>query len=133
MNSEAKKRQIDYPHGNIRVYWSATLTVLSVILAILILPKLELLLSYLLLSALLTAILLAFKMRFLRHSEVSETESSAFGLRSLLILVIVLVVALAVPLLLAPLYPELWFISLISYTTSVSVAEVLSFLIIKKG
>lgn len=139
MTSEARKRY-GYPFGKIRVYWSATIIVLSVILAILMLRELVSLFMYVILTVLLAVAVLALKMRFLRVSmaepsdeELFETESGGQTLKSLLIMVVVLVAIISVPLVLGRFWPELWFVSLISYTSSVSVAEVLFFLITRDG
>jgi len=141
VSSKARKRYTGYPHGKIRAYWSAAITVLSLILALLMLGDRSLsLLYYLVLTVLLTAAVLTLKMRFSRvktrdplGEDLSETESGGQRWRSLLMLFGMLIVFLLLPLLLAPVHPEFWFISLISYTTSVSTAEVLFFLITKKG
>lgn len=139
MTSEARKRY-GYPFGKIRVYWSATIIVLSVILAILMLRELVSLFMYVIFTVLLAVAVLALKMRFLRVSmaepsdeELFETESGGQTLKSLLIMVVVLIAIISVPLLLGRFWPELWFVSLISYTSSVSVAEVLFFLITRDG
>lgn len=141
MSSKARKRRIVYPYSTVRIYWSATIVVLSIILALLILPGDPVsLLYYLVLTAIVTSVVLALKMRFLRvrslepsKEELSETESGVQSWKPLLILIGVLIVSLTLPLLLARYHPEFWFISLISYTSSVSIAEVLFFLIIRKS
>lgn len=142
MSSKARKRHTEYVYSKFRVYWSATITVMSIILALLILHTQPISLFYcLVLTVLLIGVVLALKMRFLRvrtpepsGGELSETESGGLRWRSLLISVVVLIALLSLPLVLARLIdPLFWFISLISYTASVSAAEVLFFLITRKG
>lgn len=141
MSFEARKRRTKYPYGKVRVYWSAIITALSIILALLLLKSPLLLLYYLVLTLVLTAVVLALKIRFLRmrvpgvrEEELSETESRAHRWRSLLILFGLLMVFLFLPLLLAKfVHPESWFVSLISYTSGVSTAEVVFFLITRKS
>ncbi len=141
MSSKARKRHTEYVYSKFKVYWSATITVMSIILALLILHTEPISLFYcLVLTVLLIGVVLALKMRFLRvrtpersGGELSETESGGLGWRSLLISVVVLIALLSLPLALARFNPVFWFISLISYTASVSMAEVLFFLITRKG
>lgn len=142
MSSKARKRHTEYVYSKFRVYWSATIAVMSIILALLILHTQPISLFYcLVLTVLLIGVVLALKMRFLRvrtpepsGGELSEKESVGLRWRSLLISVVVLIALLSFPLVLARLIdPLFWFISLISYTASVSAAEVLFFLITRKG
>ena len=139
MNSEAQKKRLRYPHGKSRVYLSATLTVLSIILAFLALRSLLSFLYYLGLTIVLVAVVLVLKMRFFSvemsessDEESSETESKMQSWKSLLILFGVLIISILLPLLLARFHPEIWFIGLISYISGVSVAEILFFLITRR-
>jgi len=139
MNSEAQKKRLRYPHGKIRVYLSATLTVLSIILAFLLLRSLLSFLYYLGLTIVLVAVFLVLKMRFFSvemsessEEESSETASKMQNWKSLLILFGVLIISILLPLLLARFHPEIWFIGLISYISGVSVAEILFFLITRR-
>jgi len=135
MNSEAQKKRLRYPHGKIRVYLSTTLTVLSIILAFLLLRSLLSFLYYLGLTIVLVAVVLVLKMRFFSvemskssEEESSEAESKMQNWKSFLILFGVLIMSILLPLLLARFHPEIWFICLISYISGVSVAEILFFL-----
>jgi len=139
MNSEAQEKRLRYPHGKIRVYLSATLTVLSIILAFLALRSLLSFLYYFGLTIVLVAVVLVLKTRFLSvemsessEEESSETESKMQNWKSLLILFGVLIISILLPLLLARFHPEIWFIGLISYISGVSVAEILFFLITRR-
>jgi len=139
MSVEAQKKRIRYPHGKVRAYFSATMTALSIILAILLLRSLLSFLCYLGLTVVLVAAVLALKMHFFhaRMSESSEekeseTESEMQSWKTLLLLFGILVISIFLPLLLARFHPEIWFISLISYISGVSVAEVLFFLITRR-
>jgi len=139
MNSKAQKKRLRYPHGKVRVYLSATLTVLSIILAFLALRSLLSFLYYLGLTIVLIAVVLALKMLFFSvemvepsDEEPSETESKMQNWKSLMMLFGLLVICILLPLLLARFHPEIWFIGLISYVSGVSVAEVLFFLIARR-
>lgn len=139
MNSEAQEKRLRYPHGKVRVYLSATLTVLSIILAFLILRSLLSFLYYLGLTIVLVVVVLVLKMRFLSvemsessEEESSEIESKMQNWKSFLILFGVLIMSILLPLLLARFHPEIWFIGLISYVSGVSVAEILFFLIARR-
>lgn len=139
MSFEARKRRTRYPHGKVRVYLSAIMTVLSIILALLLLKSLLSFLYYLGLTIVLIAVVLVLKIRFLRmevsgarEENESETESKMQNWKSLLILFGVLIMSISLPLLLARFHPEIWFIGLISYISGVSVAEILFFLITRR-
>lgn len=138
MGIEAQKKRIRYPYGKVRVYLSATMTVLSIILAILLLENPLSFLYYLGLTIVLVAVVLALKMHFMHlkmpesSEEESETESKMQNRKALLVLFGVLIVSISLPLLLARFDPEIWFVVLISYVSGVSVAEILFFLIAAK-
>lgn len=115
------------------------MTVLSIILALLLLKSLLSFLYYLGFTIVLVAVVLVLKMRFFymempesSEEKLSETESKMQNWKSILILFGVLIISISLPLLLARFHPEIWFISLISYTSGVSIAEVLLFLITRK-
>jgi len=139
MNFEARKRRPRYLHGKVRVYLSVTMTVLSIILALLLLESLLSFLYYLGFTIVLVAVVLVLKMRFFymempesSEEKLSETESKMQNWKSILILFGVLIISISLPLLLARFHPEIWFIGLISYISGVSIAEVLLFLITRK-
>ncbi len=96
-------------------------------------------LYYVILTTFLAVIVLALKMRFSRtrlfesyEDEMDETQSSSPSRKPLLVLSVALFGVLLIPLLLARFQPELWLASLISYTSGVSIAEVLFFLITRR-
>ena len=137
--SEAQEKQVVYPYGTGRVLWSATITILSVVLAILMLRDLVSALYCVILTTILAVIVLAFKMRFLRtrlfesyEDELDETKIGSASRKPFLVLIVALFGVLLIPLLLARFQPELWFASLISYTSGVSVAEILFFLVTRR-
>ena len=139
MSVGAQKKRFRYPYGKVRVYLSATMTVVSIIFALLLLKSLLSFLYYLGLTIVLVAVVLVLKMRFLyvgmpesSEEKLSEAESTMRNWKALLILFGVLIVSMLLPLLLARFHPEIWFIGLISYVSGVSVAEVLFFLITRR-
>lgn len=139
MSVGAQKKRFRYPYGKVRVYFSAAMTVLSIIFALLLLKSLVSFLYYLGLTIVLVAVVLVLKMRFLyvkmpesSEEKLSETESTMQNWKALLILFVVLIMSMLLPLLLARFYPEIWFIGLIGYISGVSVAEVLFFLISRR-
>lgn len=139
MSVGAQKKHFRYPHGKARVYLSATMTMLSIILALLLLKSLVSFLYYLGLTIVLVAVVLVLKMRFFyvempesSEENSSEAESTMQNWKALLILFGALIISMLLPLLLAKFHPEIWFIGLISYVSGVSVAEVLFFLISRR-
>lgn len=139
MSVKTQKKRFRYPYGKVRVYLSVTMTVLSIILALLLLKSLVSFLYYLGLTIVLAAVVLVLKMRFLyvkmpesSEERLSEAESTMQNWKALLILFGVLIMSMLLPLLLARFHPEIWFIGLISYVSGVSVAEVLFFLVSRR-
>lgn len=134
MDSRTEERSGKYPHGKVRVYWSVAITVSSTILALLVLKSPLLLLSYLIFTLILAAIVLLLKMRFLSmrrpdpSEESTETVSWAQRWGPLLSLFVVMIAFVSLPLLLARFNPQIWFVSLVSYSSGVSIAEALFFL-----
>lgn len=134
MDSRTEERSGKYPHGKVRVYWSVAITVSSTILALLVLKSPLLLLSYLIFTLILAAIVLLLKMRFLsmRRPDLSEesTETVSWAQRwgPLLSLFVVMIAFVSLPLLLAKFNPQIWFVSLVSYSSGMSIAEALFFL-----
>jgi hypothetical protein len=133
MSPKALKKGVRYPYSRIRVYWSAAIVVASIVLAILALKNVILLLYYLLVTFLLVVVVFTLKMRYIsrifesQEEKLSETEDRASRWKSLLLLVTLVILFLLLPLFLAKFHPEVWFLSLISYASGVSIAEVIFF------
>ena len=140
MKLKAQKRRLRYPYGKNRVYLSAVLTVLSIILAFLLFwGRLLSFLYYLGLTAVLITVAVKLKTRFvyaeMRESSeerMSTTESKMQNWKALLILAGILIASMLLPLALAKFHPEIWLIGVISYISGVSIAEVLFFLTSRK-
>lgn len=116
------------------------MTLLSIVLAFLVLRSALSWVYYLVLTLVLMGIVLALKMRFLRtgvpqvgQERLPEADSQARGWRSLLTLFGLLIAVMLLPLLLARFHPEGWFVGLISYTSGVSGAEVVFFFITRRS
>jgi hypothetical protein len=130
-----------YPHGTGRVYLSATLAALSVILAVLLLQSsLYFLVYYALVSAAMTTILFVLKIRFpgrltsTQAQESSNTDSfqpeeRTTSWKTLSAVFLILLSALLIPLSLALILPaDVWVILITSLTSSVSFAEIFYYL-----
>lgn len=135
MNSEVPRSRPRYPYGKARVYLSAVLTVLSVILAFLLFWGRVPFLYYLGLTAVLVVVAIKLKTRFF-YAETLESpeegmlapEGEMQNWKTLLILACILIVSMLLPLALARFHPEIWLIGITSYVSGVSIAEVLYFL-----
>jgi len=132
MSSNAKKRR--YPFSRTRVYISAVTSVLSVILAVLLLQgNLIHFLYYFICTLLIAPAIFVFNVRFLiakaskpSREKILPTEKGASQWKTLLLLFGILIVSMIVPLFLAQvLPPEIWFVLIISFTSGASIAEVL--------
>jgi L-asparagine transporter-like permease len=132
--SETEKTKQRYPHSTRRIYWSAIITVLSVLLAFLLLHDAFWLLLYLSNSFVFTAALYVVKTRILRmedepSNDSDETKPARSYWKSMLLTLLVLLAIAAIPLLLAGfLPPYLWFTLLISFTSGTSISEIMLYL-----
>lgn len=122
-----------YPYPTWRVYWSIALTVLSMILALLLLyPDGFWLLQYLISTSAITAAIYILKTRFTftretENSQEPQTGRSAWKILGLVLLMLILI--FFAPLILARfLPPYVWFILIISFTSGISIAEVFFYL-----
>ncbi len=137
------KRKGQYPSRMSGVYLSAIIVVWSVILAFLLLQN-TLLLAYYVLSTVLIAVTVSLvKIRSLTHPLFSsspkipqqdslEAEGKRVSWKVLLLVFCMLLAALFTPLFLAWILPgEAWFVLVISFTSGVSIAEVLFYLYLR--
>jgi len=112
-----------------RVYLSTTLTILSIIIAgLLLLPTNPLrLLYYGLLTAAITAVVFELKTHFAGWS--TSFLSAQESLKPVVVLFLLLFSVLIVPLALAYFLPaEVWVILIVSFTTGLSLAEVVFYI-----
>ena len=132
--AETEKTKQRYPHSTRRIYWSAILTVLSVLLAFLLLQDAFWLLLYLSNTLVFTAVLYIVKTRIIRmedepSNDSDETKPTRPFWKSMLLTLLVLLAIAAIPLLLAGfLPPYLWFTLLISFTSGTSISEIIIYL-----
>ena len=143
MNSNIKRKRPKYPFRTSAVYTSVILSVLSVLLAILLLSEEPWLLPYYLISSVfITAIVFSAKNYILSVREskqykddmVQTKEEEEGGTRWGLLLATFfgLLLLIAIPLVLANfLDPVAWIILLVSFTTGVSFAEVVLYLYLR--
>jgi len=143
MTFNTKKRRPQYPSGMLGVYTSGILSMLSVVLAVLLLAdKPWLLLYYLILSAFITAVVFTAKNYIIsvraakqyKDNMVQTEEMKDGGTRwSMLIVTFFgLLLIIVIPMALARfLDPAFWIILIVSFTTGVSVAEVFLYLHLK--
>lgn len=135
MRTEKTKQR--YPHSTLRVFWSAILAVLSVILALLLLHDAFWLLLYFLNSLVFIAAMYIVKTRiFSMEDEPSkdsdDTQPTRPYWKAMALTLLVLVTIAAIPLLLAGiLHPYLWFILIISFILGTSVSEIMLYLRMK--
>ncbi len=117
-----------YPYPKWRVYWSAVLFVLSVILAFLLLREVFWLAFYFVSMIIMTVTIYFLKTHFsFREIENStkETPSNRAPWKTLIFYFLIVLGVVTVPLLLARfLDPYVWFTLLISFTSGISIAEV---------
>jgi hypothetical protein len=128
-----KKR---YPHKISAVYLNVTTAILSTIIAFLILNSpYTWLLHYLIFTFVVTVIVFAFKIRLfqIQESGFSDSEEVTSGehamIWKMLLVFLMLVGCLFLPVLLAGvLDPYIWFIFIVSFTSGVSVSEIVFYL-----
>jgi len=118
--------------GKAKVYISATLATLSIVLSLFVLTEIFLLLSYFVFTFLLTTVIVTLKIRFLlaRKSQslknVQEIKDNQKW--KIILLSLFFIIALIAPVLsLAVLPPVSWFIGLNGFVSAVSLSEVVIF------
>jgi hypothetical protein len=135
-----KRRKGAYPSRMSGVYLSSIVAVWSVILALLLLQNVPLLAYYLLTTAIITASMFVLKMHLYTRPKLAETQTNKEQMsvkgekrpgswKTLMLVFCMLLAALFVPLFLAWVLPsEAWFVLIISFTSGISIAEVLLYL-----
>jgi hypothetical protein len=136
----SRRRKGAYPSRMSGVYLSSIIAVWSVILALLLLQNVPLLAYYVLTTVIITASVFVLKMRLYTRPKLAEappdeeqilvkSEKRRGSWKMLLLVFCMLLTALFVPLFLAWVLPsEAWFVLIISFTSGVSIAEVLLYL-----
>lgn len=125
-----------YPYDKSRIYLSAVITGLSIVLAsMLLFREPVLMLFYFLLTLATTITTFLLKKRFypLLTTEKSEAENQQHeekqtAWKTLLPALSMLLAFLLVPLFLAWLLPDIWFILIVSFTSGVSISEILLYI-----
>lgn len=130
MDSTKKAR---YPHKISIVYLSAVTVVLSAALALMLLETPIMLLAYFATTSIITVSTFSLKSFLLtRRLEASETDATYTEntrWKTLILNFLLLIAFLLIPLFLAGLLdPYIWFISMISLTSGLSLAEILLYL-----
>jgi hypothetical protein len=131
MNHKAQKSK--YPHPKSRIYLSVIITVLSMTLALPLLPTLPLILYYFISTGIIVTITFILKRRFFYtepteiHQRASKEESEPHISWKILLLVFsIIILVMMSPLFLASvLDPSAWFILMISFTSGISISEIL--------
>ena len=135
LNAETKKKPIKYPFSKSGVYISVAIAILSVILILMLYSFVKdpfMLVWYVIFTIPMT--LLIFRLKILLFSvdtprqakSDSLGENKGYGKRRLILVFCLLVLAVVLPLLLAALLdPMMWFVSLVSFTSSVSISEII--------
>ena len=129
MNNDAKKSE--YPYSKSRIYLSVVLAVLSIVLALPLLPTPVLILYYLASTFVIATIVFILKRRYF-YTKKTETHQGAANENSekriswkLLILLFSGIITIMVfPLFLAGAHPYAWFILMISLTSGISISEI---------
>jgi L-asparagine transporter-like permease len=131
-----------YPYHKNRVYLSAVITLISVGLAITLLKEeFMLIIYYITLTFILTIISLLLKMRLYymmeetkERQDETEIKPNSAAWKTLLYVLLISLTLFSFPLLLAGfLSGPLWFISIISFTSGVSISEIILFSCVYKG
>lgn len=124
-----------YPSNIAQVYLSVVTAVLSIALALMLLKTPMLLLNYFITTFIVTAVTFFFKLHLLviGTREVSETDTQyskrAPRWKAPILFVLLLIVCIFLPLFLAGfLNPYVWFIFMVSFTSGLSIAEILLYL-----
>jgi len=118
--------------GKVKVYISATLATLSIVLSLLVLTEIFLLLSYFVFTFLLTTVIVALKICFLlarKSQSLKNVQEIKDNQRwKIILLLLFFIIALIAPVLfLAVLPPVSWFIGLNGFVSAVSLSEVVLF------
>ncbi len=131
---EPKTKKKKYPYSKSRVYLSAIIAILSLILALMSLlqESILMLLYYFFFTVILTVAtfllktrLYPFLMREQFEAEKTQAKTDHTPWKALLLVVFMLIVFLAIPLLLAGfLSAQAWVILMLSFATGVSISEV---------
>lgn len=136
MSPKNQKKRIKYPYSTSRAYLSAMMAAASVILTLVVLntPTLDpiLTLYYIVVTILMTAIIFSLKTRSfftekLRIKQEKSVESEPESPRriTLVLMFFILIIVLMAPLFLINfLEPEIWFIGLFSFISSINIAEI---------
>lgn len=131
------KRSLQYPYSKNRVYVSVVIFLLSLVLVVTLLEgDLFLMLYYFISTFILTAATFLLKVRLYpllteepTQTQPSKNEGEKTMWKTFLLALSMLIVAFLIPLLLAGfLSPVVWFILLISFTSGVSISEIIFYL-----
>lgn len=137
MNSEAKTG--GYTNSKIRIYWSIIITVLSLILAFLLLQTPTLILRYFASTLIITTLVFILKRRYFysrireNYKDATEGDSEApSSWKPVILLFLVMIIVLVFPLFLAGFLDSYtWFIFIISLTSGISISEVALYVYLK--
>lgn len=140
MHLNIERSHIKYPFNVSGIYTSVIIAILSIVLATLLLRDLLHLLYYLLSTILITVVTFILKKNIfyprLARLNKDHAKTSEGGKRTWMLLILIflgLIATLILPLFLTKvLDPYVWLILIISFTTGVSVAEILLYLYMPK-
>lgn len=136
MHLNIEKSRVKYPFSVSGVYTSVVITILSLVLVILLLRDIFHLLYYLVSTIVITSAIFILKRNIfyprLTRLKKDRAKTLEWGRRTWMLLILTflgLIATLILPLLLAEILgPAVWFILIISFTTGMSVAEILLYL-----
>lgn len=137
MKLNTGKRSLQYPYSKNRVYMSAVIFLLSLVLAVVLLEgDLFLMLYYFISTIILTAATFLLKVRLYpllteepAQTQLPEKEEKKTMWKTFLFTLSILIASFLIPLLLAGfLNPVVWFILTISFTSGVSISEMIFYL-----
>lgn len=130
MNYDAKKNK--YPYSKSRIYLSVVLAVLSLVLALQLLPTPVLILYYFASTFVIATIIFILKKRYFytkkpeTHQRVAnENLENRISWKLLILLFSVMIIIMVFPLFLAPVHPYAWFILMVSLTSGISISEII--------
>lgn len=133
MNYEATKSK--YPYSKSRIYLSVVLAVLSIVLALPLLPTPVLILYYFASTFVIATITFILKRRYFytkkteTHQRVAnENLENRISWKLLILFFSVMIIIMVFPLFLASAHPYAWFILMISLTSGISISEIILYL-----
>lgn len=137
MRSSTDKRSYPYPYSKNRVYASFAIFLTSLVLAVLLLwGNLNLMLYYIASTIMMTIATFLVKTRLYvsmtresSEEDPRQNKEDKTGWKMLIIALLMLIGAVAIPMVLAGLLSgESWFILMISFTSGVSISEIILYL-----